>query len=84
MLAHSALCRPIHCLQDAEQRAAAASEAAKEANAAAARLLGQRHAQAKGRAADVEAQAKAASLRALVGHRQARYLVAALPRRGRS
>ncbi|PRW61068.1 hypothetical protein C2E21_0255 [Chlorella sorokiniana] len=51
--------------QDAEQRAATASEAAEEANAAAARLLSERHAQAKGRAADVEAQAKAASLRAL-------------------
>lgn len=69
-LVHSPQPRCMRCLrwsQDAEQRAAAASEAADEANAAAARLVGRRQAQAEGRAADVEAQAKAASLRALVG-----------------
>lgn len=53
-------------MQDADQRATAASQAAEEANAAAACLLGQQRVEAKERAADVEAQAKAASLRALV------------------
>lgn len=57
------VCTP---LQDADQRAAAASQAAEEANAEAARLLGRRRAEAKEQATDVEAQAKAASLRALV------------------
>lgn len=52
--------------QDAEQRAAAASEAADASSAAAARLAGRQRAQAEGRTADVEAQAKAASLRVLV------------------
>lgn len=61
-------------LQDAEQRAAAASEAIEEANATAARLVGRRQAHAEGRAADVGAQAKAASLRALVSGSETQWL----------
>lgn len=53
-------------LQDAERRAQAAEEAAEAAGTAATRLAGRRQVAAEGRAADKEAEAKSASLRALV------------------
>lgn len=54
-------------MQDAEQRAQAASDAADASSAAAAGLADKRRTQAEGRLATAEAQAKDASLKALVG-----------------